>query len=195
MIIDVSKHNGIIDWDKVKASGAVDGAIIRCGYGSDIKSQDDEQFKRNVNECIRLGIPFGIYLYSYAKTNTQAESEAQHVLRLVNPYKGKLSYPIYYDLEQAGTERGAKDRAAIFGDIIEANGYWCGIYANQYWWTKYLTGLERFTKWVAKYSKTEPTVNGTDMWQYTSKGRVSGISGYVDCNKVFRDVSRYIRGE
>ena len=197
MIIDVSKHQGVIDWDKVKASGAVEGAIIRCGYGSDMKSQDDSQFKRNVEECIRLGIPFGVYLYSYAKDVQHAQSEAYHVLRLVNPYKGKLSYPIYLDLEEKGTESGAVERANVFGDIIEANGYWCGIYANQYWWKSILKDkLDRFTKWVARYSSKEPKgiSGGFDIWQYSSKGRVDGISTVVDCNKVYRDFPSLIRG-
>ena len=65
-MIDVSVHNGVIDWDKVKASG-IGGVLMRCGYGSDIESQDDKMFKRNADECSRLGIPFGVYLYSYAK--------------------------------------------------------------------------------------------------------------------------------
>lgn len=197
MIIDVSKHQGVIDWDKVKASG-VEGAIIRCGYGSNITSQDDPQFKRNVEECIRLGIPFGVYLYSYAKTVEMARSEAEHVLRLVNPYKGQLSYPIYLDLEEDGTQSGAVSRAKAFGDIIEAAGYWCGIYANQYWWQTYLKdGLDRFTKWVARYSDQEPEgISGTyDIWQYTSKGEVAGIKGCVDCNKVYRDLPSAIRGK
>lgn len=194
MLIDVSKHQGTIDWDQVKASGQVQGAIIRCGFGSNIMSQDDSKFNRNVEECIRLGIPFGVYIYSYAKTLDQAQSEAEHVLRLVEPYKSNLSYPIYYDLEQSGTESGAKERAIVFGDIIESAGYWCGVYANQYWWNKYLVGLNRFTKWVARYSVSEPNVSGCDIWQYTSKGSVTGISGNVDCNKVYRDLVSEIRG-
>ena len=72
LIIDVSYHNGVINWEKVKASACA-GAILRCGYGDDIASQDDKQWKRNANECTRLGIPFGVYIYSYAKTTAQAE--------------------------------------------------------------------------------------------------------------------------
>ena len=123
IIIDVSYHNGTIDWNKVKAAG-IQGAIIRCGYGDNIASQDDKQFKRNADECVRLGIPFGIYIYSYAKNTTQAKSEAEHALRLATPYKGKMSYPIYYDLEEKGTESVAAQNAIVFGEIIEAVGYW-----------------------------------------------------------------------
>lgn len=79
-VIDVSYHNGTIDWDRVKAAGY--HAIIRCGFGSDFRDQDDAQFKRNADECVRLGIPFGAYLYSYAKGAAQAMSEADHAIRL-----------------------------------------------------------------------------------------------------------------
>lgn len=187
-IIDVSKHQGTIDWSKVK--GNVDGVIIRCGYGSDLASQDDSQFKTNADGCIANGIPFGVYLYSYAKTLDAAKSEAAHVLRLVEPYKDKLSYPVYLDLEESGTESGAEERAITFGNIIEAAGYSCGIYANQNWWQNYLKdGLDRFTKWVARYSTKKPEgISGTyDIWQYSSTGTVAGISGNVDMNICYRD--------
>ena len=189
-VIDVSYHNGVIDWAKVKADG-VEGAIIRCGFGDNITSQDDEQFKRNADECTRLGIPFGVYIYSYAKTVAQAESEAQHVLRLISGYK--LSYPVYLDLEQAGTESGAIERANKFGDIIEAAGYWCGVYANKNWWDNYLAGLTRFTRWVARYN-SELGMDNVDIWQYTSGGTVAGISGNVDMNHCYRDFPAEIGG-
>lgn len=190
-VIDVSTHQGIIDWAKVKASG-VDGAIIRCGYGSDIASQDDKQWKRNADECTRLGIPFGTYLYSYAKTIAQAKSEAEHVLRLVKGYN--LSYPIYYDLEEAGTESGAIERAKVFGDIIEAAGYWCGVYANKSWWTNHLVGLERFVKWVAQYNSVCTYSGSYDMWQYTSSGSIPGVNGNCDVNWCYRDYPSEIAG-
>lgn len=189
-VIDVSEHQGTINWDAVK--GHIDGAILRCGYGDNIASQDDKQWKRNADECTRLGIPFGVYIYSYATSDAQARSEAEHVLRLVNGYK--LSYPIYLDLEQAGTETGAIQRANIFGEIIENAGYWCGVYANTNWWTNYLVGLERFVKWVAQYNSV-CTYQGTyDIWQYTSGGSVPGISGNVDMNHCYRDYPAEITG-
>ena len=189
-VIDVSEHQGTINWDAVK--GHIDGAILRCGYGDNIASQDDKQWKRNADECTRLGIPFGVYIYSYATSDAQARSEAEHVLRLVNGYK--LSYPIYLDLEQAGTETGAIQRANIFGDIIENAGYLCGVYANTNWWTNYLVGLERFVKWVAQYNSV-CTYQGTyDIWQYTSGGSVPGISGNVDMNHCYRDYPTEITG-
>lgn len=191
-IIDVSEHQGNINWDQVKSTG-VAGVIIRCGYGDDIASQDDKQWKRNADECTRLGIPFGTYIYSYATSMAQAESEAQHVLRCVKGYK--LSYPIYLDLEHAGTEAGAVERAKRFGDIIEAAGYWCGIYANLSWWNNYLPGLDRFTKWIAQYnSQCDYNGKNKDMWQYSSTGRVAGIGGNVDMNECYRDLPAEIKG-
>ena len=183
-VIDVSYHNGMIDWEKVKAAG-VEGAILRCGYGMDQTDQDDKQFKRNADECTRLGIPFGVYLYSYANNARKAESEAQHVLRLIAGYK--LSYPVYYDLEERGTEVGAAERMKIFADIIEDAGFWCGVYCNKSWWDNYLSSLgDRYTKWIARYNNVLG-MDGVDMWQYTSDGSVSGISGRVDMNHCYRD--------
>lgn len=190
-VIDVSYHNGTIDWAKVKSSG-VDGAIIRCGYGSNITAQDDKQWKRNADECTRLGIPFGTYIYSYAKTDAQARSEAEHVLRLVKGYK--LSYPVYYDLEEDGTQSGAVNRMKIFAEIIENAGYWVGVYCNKSWWDNTLKSLgDRYTKWIARYNSTLG-MSGVDMWQYTSSGSVSGISGRVDMNHCYRDFPKEISG-
>ena len=191
ILIDVSEHNDVIDWKNVMPH--IDGAILRCGYGSDYEHQDDSCFKRNADECTRLGIPFGVYLYSYAKTIDRIKSEAAHVLRLIKPYK--LSYPVYLDLEEPGLEEGAVIRARVFGDIIEKAGYWCGIYANLNWWENYLPGLDRFTKWVAQYYKEcEYTGSHLDIWQYTSKGKVDGIDGNVDMNECYRDFPAEILG-
>lgn len=193
-LIDVSVHQGKINWKEVK--NHISGAIIRCGYGRDIIGQDDKRYTENAEACIKYNIPFGVYLYSYAKDLDGAISEAKHVLRLLKPYKDKISYPVYYDLEEAGTEKGVVERALAFGEIIEAEGYWCGIYANQYWWQTYLKGgLDRYTKWVAKYSDEKPSgISGTyDIWQYSSKGYVPGIEGNVDMNICYRDFPAEIR--
>lgn len=190
LVIDVSTWQGNIDWEKVKPQ--IDGAILRCGYGMDQEDQDDGQFKRNADECTRLGIPFGVYIYSYADSEERIRSEAAHVLRLVKPYK--LAYPIYLDLEENGTQAGAVERAEIFGDIIEEAGYWCGIYANLNWWNNYLQGLDRFTKWVAQYYKVCEYDGTYDMWQYSSSGTINGISGRVDMNECYRDFPAEILG-
>lgn len=183
-VIDVSYYQGTIDWEKVKAAG-IQGVIIRCGYGDNIASQDDKEWKRNADECTRLGIPFGTYLYSYAKTEAESRSEAAHVLRLVAGYK--LSYPVYLDLEQAGTESYAVQGAKIFCDIIEKAGYMAGIYTNQSWFLNVIKNqLDQYTKWCAFYSDEKPAVS-CDMWQYTNEGRVDGISGNCDRDICYRD--------
>lgn len=183
-VIDVSEHQGIINWEQVK--GQIDGAILRVGYGDDIVSQDDKQWKRNADECTRLGIPFGVYIYAYATNEAMARSEAAHVLRCIKGYN--LKFPVYYDVEEAGTEGYAKQAAQIFGDVIEKAGYWCGVYANLNWWNNYLKGLERFTKWVAQYNSQCDYVGANkDMWQYTSSGSVTGINGSVDMNECYRN--------
>lgn len=192
LVIDVSYAQGVINWEQVKSAG-ISGAIIQCGYGDNITAQDDKYWKRNADECTRLGIPFGAYLYSYASSMAQAESEAWHVLRLIKGYK--LSYPVYLDLEEQGKQAGAVERAERFGDMIEAAGYWCGVYANLNWWNNYLNGLERFTKWIAQYnSRCDYTGANKDIWQYSSKGRIAGISGDTDMNECYRDFPGEING-
>ena len=94
--IDVSYSQGQINWPEIK--NHIDFAIIRCGYGDNIESQDDAYWKYNADACTRLNIPFGVYIYSYAANDTQSRSEAEHVLRLIRGYK--LSYPVYLDLEE-----------------------------------------------------------------------------------------------
>ena len=139
--IDVSQHQGMIDWEMVKISG-IDFAVIRCGYGMDQTDQDDDQWLRNVSECERLGIPYGVYLYSYADTVEKAKSEADHVIRLIKDKK--LSYPVYYDLEDDSLLKLSNSKLAqiteAFAGRLKANGYSkVGIYANKNWFEKKLT--------------------------------------------------------
>lgn len=185
--IDVSKWNGKIDWSKV-AQTDVDYAIIRCGYGDNLVSQDDQYWKANVEGCEKYNIPFGVYIYSYATTTTQAKSEAEHVLRLIKGHT--LNFPIYYDMEEATQAKLGKTKlnsiATTFLNAIKAEGYECGIYANLNWWNNYLPdSLATNTpwKWVAQYNNNACTYNGVyQMWQSTSDGSVDGINGRVDLN-------------
>lgn len=186
--IDVSEHNGKIDWNKVKADG-IDFAIIRCGYGSNYTSQDDKQWMRNVSECERLKIPYGVYLYSYADTVEKAKSEAQHVLRLLKGHT--LNYPVYYDLEDdkmtLPLSSSMKGKIAqVFCDAVSSAGYEVGIYSNLNWWNNYLKDPvfdnASWSKWVAQYNATCSYKQSYDMWQCTSVGQVDGISENVDIN-------------
>lgn len=186
--IDVSEWQGTIDWESVKSTD-VDFAIIRCGYGLNQTDQDDEQWERNADECTRLGIPFGTYLYSYATSVEEAKSEAEHVLRLVEGYK--LDYPIYYDMEDNSTIGVGKNNLAqiakTFCDTIEAAGYEVGVYANKYWWTTYLTDpvFDQWDKWVAQYNSVCDYMGDYRIWQCTSSGKIDGISGNTDINFEF----------
>ena len=185
--IDVSSHQGVINWEAVK--GKIDYAIIRCGYGADRESQDDIYFKRNADECTRLGIPFGVYLYSYADNIDWSNSEVDHVLRLVKGYQ--LAYPIYYDIEdkvQANLSNEVlTDIIVNFCDKLEQHGYYVGVYANLNWWNTKLNSerLEAYAKWVARYNSTLGYDAG--MWQYTSSGTIDGINGNVDMNYCYVD--------
>lgn len=182
--IDVSQWNGDINWTKVKNTD-VDYAIIRCGYGTDLTYQDDKKWKTNADACTANGIPFGVYLYSYADTVEKARSEAEHVLRLVKGYN--LSYPIFYDLE----EQSVRDRlskaeiaqiAKTFCDTIKAAGYKVGVYANLDWFNNYLTDsvFDNYDKWVAQWNHNCTYEKDYTMWQCTATGVVDGISGDVD---------------
>ncbi len=208
--IDVSYHQGTIDWAKVKNSG-VSFAIIRCGYGSNFTSQDDTQFLNNVRGAQANGIDIGIYLYSYAKNTTgndsSATSEAQHVLRLLNEAglePSDLAYPVYYDLEEnsqasLGPSKIA-DLATTFCNIISDAGYDVGIYANQNWWRTYLTdsvfSTAGWNKWVARYpgpnKATDSGVSGTEIWQFSDCGNVDGINGNCDMNFDYVGVGEWI---
>lgn len=184
--IDVSYHNGTIDWKRVKQSG-VEYAIIRCGYGTNDKNQDDKKWEENVKGCIDNNIPYGVYLYSYADTVEKASSEADHAIRLLQGKK--LKYPVYYDLEEDKlrdkiSKKTIADIAQTFCDKLSAKGYTVGIYANKDWFTNYLTDsrFNNWTKWVAQYNTVCNYKGKYDMWQCSSTGRVPGISGNVDLN-------------
>lgn len=192
--IDVSQYQGVINWELVK--NHIDFAILRAGYGQDIPGQDDPTFKRNADECTRLGIPFGVYLYSYAITERDALSEARHVMRLIKDYK--MEYPIYLDLEDPRVGRLTNEQiernCRVWADELVKNGYFPGFYASYYWWTSKLTGalFNRYTKWIARYSD-ELGIEGFDVWQYTDRGFVEGINGPVDRDYAFRDFPAEIR--
>ena len=184
--IDVSYHNGTIDWKRVKQS-EVEYAIIRCGYGTNDKSQDDKKWEENVKGCTDNNIPYGVYLYSYADTVEKASSEADHAIRLLQGKKFK--YPVYYDLEEdAIRKRLSKTEIAniakTFCNKLSAKGYTVGIYANKDWFTNYLTDscFNNWTKWVAQYNTVCNYQGKYDMWQCSSTGSVPGISGNVDLN-------------
>ena len=193
--IDVSTFNGEIDWEQVWTESDIDYAIIRCGYGNDFEDQDDAQWERNVSECTRLGIPFGVYIYSYALDIEEALSEAEHVLRLIEGYE--LQLPVYFDLEDEKytgslSNEEIADIAEVFCNRIQECGYEVGIYANLNWFRNRLTDsrFDQWEKWVAQYNNQCDYEGTYGMWQCTDSGSVPGITyndGKVDLNFDYKD--------
>lgn len=196
--IDVSEHQGRIDWDAVKASG-IDFAILRVGFGApSFGGRVDYQFNRNISECERLGIPYGVYVYSYAFDNQQAADEASMVIDCLSGHNPRL--PVYYDLEDKtiiadGRQSGIASRAQTFCNKISSAGYKPGIYANLNWFNNILTDpvfkSGSWDHWIAQYNSQCHYTGSYSFWQYTSRGKVSGISGNVDMNYAYVDVSLY----
>ena len=196
--VDVGYSQGKINWDKLAPH--IDFAIIECGYGQNQTSQDDKQFRRNVEECERLGIPYTAYLYSYAGTAAKASGEADHILRLVNGCN--VSLPLYYDIEESTCKPVAAAIMDVWAAKIEKAGYWAGVYTGEYYWnSSNLKDNERYTKWIAKYGANngkvgnKPNVPNVDIWQYSSKVSLPGISGYVDVNLMYTDLIKQVTGK
>lgn len=193
-VIDVSEHQGRIDWAKVKASG-VEGAIIRIGYG---QYNWDKQAKRNIAECKRLGIPFGIYLYSYAYDAGFARTEGRDTASMLKNagVSGKTAYPIYYDLEAwSWTGHAHPTNPRVYDGIV--NAWYAEMKAagftnlGVYSYTSFLhsalnsANIHSKTTWVAQYGAKMQYINFPSNfrgWQYWSSGRVNGIAGNVDLN-------------
>ena len=189
--IDVSYHQGTIDWGKVKNSG-IEFAIIRIGYGM-YDNQKDTQFETNYKNARAVGIPVGVYHYSYAKTVDEAKREADLVLKWLN--NRDLDLPVYFDIEDKTQQNLGKDVlnniCKAFCNAIEAGGYWAGIYSNKYWATSLVDGPtlgKRYTYWVAQYNSKCTYTGPYAMWQYSSSGSVNGISGRVDMNYLYAEL-------
>lgn len=187
--IDVSKWNGNINWTAVKNSG-VSFVIIRCGYrGSSTGALvEDPKFKTNIKGATDAGLKVGIYFFSQAITDVEAVEEASMTIDLIKSYK--ISYPVFLDVEDSGG-RGDKidsnTRTAViqaFCQTMKNSGYTAGVYANRSWLTGKMNAgaLSSYKIWLAQYN-TEVTYTGKyDLWQYSSKGSVNGISGNTDMN-------------
>ena len=184
--IDVSSHQGSIDWATVKAAG-IDFAIIRVGYRGTKTGVlvEDSYFKKNIQNATANGIKVGVYFFTQAVTEAEAVEEASMALSLVSGYS--LSYPIFIDTESGNRANGLDkaSRTAIvsaFCKTIANGGRTAGIYASKSWYNSNLnmSGLSGYYIWVAQY-KTSCTYTGNyNMWQYTSSGKIPGISGNVD---------------
>ena len=204
--IDVSYCQNKIDWDAAKASGLVDFAILRAGYGRET-SQVDTQFERNYAACKRLGIPCGAYWFSYAMSADEARREAQVFLQTI---KGKLfEYPVYMDLELA--KQFALGKAACsaivdaFLNTLEQAGYFAGLYCSTYYLDNYLSDSikSRYTVWCAQYASKCTYQNPYGIWQYNVAGNaeydiigqksIPGIVGECDMDYCYTDYPSVIK--
>ena len=183
--IDVSAHQGKIDWKKVAKDG-VQFAVIRAGYGRELK-QKDKQFERNYAGAKATGIKVGAYWYSYADSVKRAEEEAKTCLKVL---EGKtFDLPIFFDQEYeksilALSTKTRTDIALKFLETVKEAGRICGLYSStDFITTKLQTSrLGQYPLWLAEYGSKLHYTGKVWAWQYTSKGRVSGIKGNVDCN-------------
>lgn len=202
--IDVSEHNGLIDWDKVKSSGKVDFVMIRSGYGQSVV---DKRFERNASECERVGIPYGVYWFSYAKTPAEAEIEAYKCLNVLEGHK--VDYPVAFDWEDDSLAKAKKAGCDIKGKILPTQfaarflsvirkAYTPILYTNRAFLDQYFEKnlLDNFDFWYANWTSptfsTPPKYGGVlpEMWQYSSTGAIEGIGGNVDLNVCYREYKK-----
>lgn len=202
--IDVSKYQGLIYWEKVKAAG-IDFAILRAGMGK-YKSQIDPRFEQNAFGALGVGLHVGVYWFSYATSPDEAKEEARLCADTIAPYKGKFDFPVYfdyeYDSERYSEERGVTPTrelrealAQAFCEEIEAHGWRAGVYTNNdYLKSRWrLEVLKHWEIWLADYTGGPDISCG--MQQTGSTGRVDGISGNVDTDTAFADYPALIRAD
>ena len=205
VVIDVSGHDGLIDWDSAKEH--IEGVIIRIGYGNDYAYQDDKQAVQNMDECERLGIPYGVYIYSYAMTMQETESEISHTLRMLkghNPVRG-----VWFDMEDAdeykknhGMDVYSEEDRTLLTDIcirfieeMHSRGYITGVYANYEYYknvldTNRLYMTEGFNMWLAHWDVEEPDMDCM-MWQFGAyrigDHEFDGNIYYADYSSPYKD--------
>lgn len=195
-VIDVSKHNGTINWSDVKKNG-VEGVIIRAGLGK-VASQKDPMFEANYKGAAAAGLHIGAYWYSYAVTASEAEQEARAFMECI---KGKrFDLPVYLDIEdKTQVPLGKKvctDIVCSFMDVLEAAGYFAGVYSFDSFFGSNLdeSVQKKYSCWVARVENIPPKVcREYGMHQYTWKGSVSGISGDVDVSYCYKDFPSIIK--
>lgn len=193
--IDVSKHNGVIDWNDVKKSGEVDFAILRAGYGKSI-SQKDIQFERNYAGAKAVGIPVGAYWYSYALTPAEAVAEALTFMKAIEGKK--FEYPVWLDIEETSQfHTGKKNVSAMiraFCTEMEKAGYWIGVYSSRSAIQSYFDDevQKRYSIWAAEWANALH-YEGAAIWQRSEKGRIDGITGNVDLDISYVDYPTAIK--
>ena len=211
-IMDVSRYQGTINWEKVKASGKVDGVIIRA-MGSSAKGRPsapytDPQFARNYSECKRLGIPCGVYGYFKAVNREQADKELAYFKKLLTGRSFEL--PVAVDIEDEVQKPLGKaaltDLTAYMLSTVESWGVYALLYTGLWFGNTFLymsgAALKPYDVWLARYPKDQSKTKPEDkpktdfpygMWQYTGSGRVPGISGDVDLDWAYKDYAGIIQ--
>ena len=195
--IDVSVHNGDIDWGKVKTDG-IDFAILRAGYGK-LASQKDQKFEQNYKNAKAVNLPVGAYWYSYAMNENEARQEADVFLSVI---KGKqFEMPVYFDLEEKKQfDLGKEKVSAImraFLEKVESAGYFTGLYGSASSLTTHTADdiKSRYTIWLAHWVNQTNYSSAYALWQYSEKGKVDGISGNVDLDTCYKDFPTIIKGK
>ena len=198
--IDVSAHNGIIDWKAVKDAG-IQFAIIRAGYGNDI-SQKDQYFDRNIQGALNAGIAVGVYWFSYATSVLDSQKEAETCKTVIAPYKDKITWPVFFDFEydsvrwcrQNGVNPGAQlvtDMALTFLQNLQSAGYKVGNYANldycRNWFQ--MERLQDYPMWFAQYDVNSPSISCA-LWQFGGTS-VAGCRGSIDTDLADRDLGNH----
>lgn len=194
--IDVSTFQKDIDWKRVQSDG-IQFAMLRSSFGWS-GNQIDAYFETNYQKAKEIGMPIGAYHYSYADTVEEAIKEADYCYSVI---KGKqFEYPIAFDMEEVDAAKSGKDNvsaiAKAFCKRMESYGYYVCIYANLYWFNNYFTDdvLKKYDVWLAQWSpKYTLTKVPVGIWQYTSSGNVSGISGRTDMNIAYKDYPSIIK--
>lgn len=193
--IDVSIHNGNIDWAKVKSAG-IDFAILRAGYGR-LASQKDECFEQNYSGAKAAGIPVGAYWYSYAMSEDEARLEADVSLSVI---KGKqFEFPVYFDVEEKKQLNLGKEKVSAimraFLERVEAAGYFVGLYGSASSLTTHTADdiKSRYTIWLAHWVNQTSYIGAYGIWQHSEKGKVDGISGNVDLDVGYKDFPTIIK--
>ena len=188
-IIDVSEHQKEIDWVKVKQE--TDGVILRIGYGDDDSTQDDKCFLYNISECERLGIPYEVYLYSYADSDAHIQSEIAHIKRLL----GGRNVRVWLDLEYRPAQKYWRKAVEAFLKAFPDGG----VYSWEWVFTDILDGID-CPRWICAYGSNSgkpeadyKPVLSCHGWQYTSKTRVPGINGDVDMSEWYGDFAEAIQ--
>lgn len=170
--VDVSEHNGEIDWKRAKAAG-VEYAFIRAGFGQDNESQDDKYYHINMENALEAGVKVGVYFYAYASDYDTAVGEAEHCIRLIEPYRDRIAFPVFYDLEEEKNIAHIKDVVDGFRNKMEYHGYNVGCYTTTSWYDSFFRDIECDYIWLAWLGSEKPCY--CDVWQYSWTENVDGI--------------------